>query len=427
MSAPEDLQPTVAVRPAEPPAVPVDPAQESLVSALRSSFAILRLIMLVLVVLYLVSGVFRIEPGNQGVLVRLGKLVVNNDKKSKHFGKRVFGEGWHWQALPQPFDEKIYLPGNIQTLKIDTFLFKRLGDNATNDDIASIKPTSGTLKPGVDGAMLTADKNLSHGLWSVEYQISDAEQFVQNVGESDEQFRPLLQRLFETAIVREVAYRKIEQVTRTGIESLTEAVKGRLQRELNTCGTGVELVKVNANTIVPPQVAGAFNQVIAAENEKKQQEDQARQTATQTLNQAAGPQYRELMDKIAIYGAAQLVDAAPEKLDKLRADIDAALDGAQGQVAVRLREAQAAANTTREQLGREYEEYRNYLEQYRKYPSLTRVGLWSRMWSEVVSSKDNEVFWVPADGTIEIVTNRDPHRVLEAEQGRYQKQLQGAP
>ncbi len=420
-----EFQPAPAGGLAPPPDLVPDLAHTSLLSALRSSFAVLRLIMIVLVVLYLFSGVFRIEPGDQGVIVRLGKLVINKDPASPYNDTPVFGPGWIWRALPDPFDERIPISGKTQELETDAFLFKRSEqDIRDRTDIASIRQQSRTLKPGQDGAMLTGDKNLSHGLWKVEYRITDAARFVTRVGDNPQALAPLLRRLLESAVLREVSFRKVEEVTRTKRDIVADAVRRRLQGELDELGVGVSIVKVTGNTIVPLQVAPAFDNVTKAENERKAQEDKARQDATEILNQAAGPQYVEVLERIRRYSSAQLTGADPQRLSELRLDIDTALDRAQGQVAVQLRDAEARANGEREQLGREYQEFKYWLEQYRAYPRQTLVKLWTRMRQEVLDSKDNEIFWVPDSNVIEILVNRDPNRAREAEKEKLQKQVE---
>ena len=409
------------------PAAAPDLAQASLVGALRSSFAVLRLVMYVLVILYAVSGVFRIEPGEQGVKVWLGQLVINEEKDSEFSGRPVFGPGWHW-AWPDPFSERICISGRTQEEESDTFLFKRSDkDIKDRTDIATIRRST-ALKPGQDGAMLTGDKNLSHGLWTAEYRISDAAKFVTQVGERVEDFAPMLRRLLDSSVLREVSYRKVEEVTRTKRDIVAEAVRSRLQRELDELDLGVTIVKVTANTIVPPQVAAAFDDVAKAENEKKAQEDAARQRATEVLNQTAGPQYAELLEQIRAYGAAQLANADAERLAELRRDIDDTLTRCQGQVAVRLRDAQAKANTEREQLEAKYNEFVQRLEQYRAYPRQTLINLWTEMRREVLASKQNEIFWVPETDFVDVIVNRDPNRAMEAERERLRREvLESAP
>ncbi|MFH1748030.1 MAG: SPFH domain-containing protein [Planctomycetota bacterium] len=408
-----------AARMPEPQAPPADPAHESLVRALRSSFTILRLIMILLLVGYVASGIFIINPGQQGLIARLGVLVENDDDNTM-----IFKPGWR-PAWPDPIDEKITISGAIFKLETDSFLFRRSPkDIADKTDIATIRRPSSSLTPGTDGAMLTGDKNLSHGLWEVEYRIDDGARFVRTVGEQPRDVEPLLKRLFENSILREVAYRRVEDVTRGLADEVAKDVARRLQSELDELQVGLTVVKVQSSNIVPSQVAPAFTEVTRAENEKQQQEYAAGQRANAILNQAAGPQHAELLALIRDYGDAQLADRDAEVLARLRQSIDDKLEEAQGEVAVQLREAQAESDTVREQINREYEEFTYWLEQYRLYPGPTLVGLWAQMRQEVLGSNDNELFWVPDSQVIEILINRDPNKAIDAERDRLKKQVQ---
>jgi membrane protease subunit HflK len=410
----------------ELPAEARDPAQESLVSALRSSFAVLRLIMVALFALYALSGVFVIGPGDQGVVARLGKLRLNPHSTSPYYDTHIFTEGWI-PAWPDPIDEKILIPGQRFALQTDRFLFRRSqAEIAEGLDIAAIRRSTPTLTPGRDGAMLTGDKNLSHGLWQVEYVIGDAARFVTTVGERPADLQPLLQRLFESSILREVAHRKVEEVTRGQIDAISGDIATRLQRELNVLGVGVTVVKVTGRAVVPGQIAPAFDDVVRSENQMKRDEEAARQRATEVLNQAAGPRHDQVLELIRRYGAAQLTEADETRLLELRRVVDSSLHDAQGSVAARLREAEAQANSIREQVQREHEEFAQRLRQHRMFPTQTRVRLWAGMLDYVLGSKGNEIFWVPEADIVEILVNRDPIKALEAEQERYMEQMEGA-
>ena len=67
---------------------PLDAAQQSLGDALRTSFKILKLAIIVLVILFLASGAFVVEQNEQAIVWRLGKPAG---------GGREAGRGW---ALP---------------------------------------------------------------------------------------------------------------------------------------------------------------------------------------------------------------------------------------------------------------------------------------------------------------------------------------
>jgi membrane protease subunit HflK len=408
-----------------PPPRYSDPAQESLVRALRASFNILRVLMVVLVALYLLSGVFRVEPGQQGLVARLGELRMARTDKGE---SPVFTQGWYW-ALPDPFDKKYLITGRVQELTVTTFMFNH-PQAATAADLSQILPPMSALAPGVDGAMMTGDRNLSHGRWKVQYQIEDAALFVQHVGESPAAFEPLLERLTEMAVVREVAGRTIEEVTRTARDAVQQRVHDRLQASLADLATGVQVVKIVADTIEPGAVRQAFMDVLRAENEGLSLQERAREEATEVLSRTAGDKYDGLLDLIGQYGAAQLVDADEAELNRRLAGIDALLvaakrDGA-GQVAVKLSEAEARADQINESLRSEYKQFNDYLAQLKSQPRITLLNLWVAMRQEILSNRENEILFVPATQDIEIHIKNDAERKRElAEEEALMRQRSG--
>ncbi|MCG3127318.1 MAG: hypothetical protein CHACPFDD_02176 [Phycisphaerae bacterium] len=396
-----------------------DPAQASLAAALRSSFNVLRFIMIGLAAAYLGSGFFTVRPGEKGLVARLGVL------RTDATGSPVLSEGARL-VLPDPIDEKIRITGRENELVIDTFLFRRANDEI-GKPLAELSARGGALKPGVDGAMFTGDRNLSHGLWTVQYKVADARKFVLNVGESTDVLNRVLARLAESAVVHTVSSRRVEEVTRGGVTAVAAAVAEALQAEVNRLDLGVAITKVSAETIAPRQVKQAFDQVSEAENEKLRLQKEAEKTQWEVLNSAAGDRFTEILDLIAEYGAAQLAGGDDARLGELQKRIDATLDHAGGGVAVMLQEAQARASDIRERARREVDQFTYYLELYRKDPELTVQRLWADMKIAIQTSKTNEMFFLPSVGdTIEILINRDPNRKIKAELEGYRARRFGA-
>lgn len=398
-----------------------DPAQESLSQALRAGFNVLRVIMLVLLVAYFASGWFQVNPGQQGLIVRFGVLRTNPAT-----GSPIFPEGWHF-ALPDPFDEKITISGQAYSIQIDTFLFRRDAKDI-GKPLAEINTGRNELEPGIDGAMISGDRNLSHGLWTIEYRIEDGARFVTSVGEKPESFEPLLRRLGEAAIIRAVASRRVEDVLRygaggeVGANVVAEEVRNRLGVELARLETGVVINRVTAETVEPGLVREAFVRVSLAESTRKQLIDEARQKRDEILNQAGGPGYRELLAAIEVYGAAQAVGESEQRLAELRAEIDRQLEEAQGEVAAVLGRARTRGTEIREGVRRQYEQFTYQLEAYRKHPERTTLRAWVRMRDAILGSPQNEIFFVPRSQIVQILANRDPQRLIEAEKERLRSQ-----
>ena len=407
-------QPPSVDPPADSIASAGDLAQESLATAVRGAFRVLAAILIVLFVLYLLSGVFQIQSGEQGLIVRFGKLVGDE-------GGAPFTEGWKL-ARPDPFDEKLRLSGEPQTIEIDTFCFAR-AEQDLGKPLSEIRFPTGPLNPGTDGAMLSGDKNLSHGLWTVQYKVrsSDGKQFVENIGDSIEAAEPLVRRLVETAIMRAVAHRTVEEVTRTDRLRLAAEVQRRLQKALDKFESGIEIEKVIGETGQPGRVQPAFLAVTQAAANSQLEIESAGKQASETLNQTAGAQHAALTAAIRDFGNEQNKDEPdPRELAAIRARIDTELDNAGGQVAVFLGAARASASTQREQIRRETEQFDYYYNQYRQHPRVAKIRRWVEMRDAVLRSLGNEIFFVSGDN-IEILTNRDEERAIELDAQRYLK------
>ncbi len=403
-----------------------DPATESLNQALRTGFNLLRVIMLILLIAYALSGIFKVNVGEQGVLVRFGKI-LNYEGGDKEFsGKAVYPPGTH-AALPDPFDTKIKIPGAMPQLTINTFSFDiKPEDVAKGRKYAELVPTYDKIQPGVAGTMLTGDRNLSHGQWTIEYRIADAAKFVSNVGEDRGDADDLVRRLAEDAIVRTVAGLTVEMVTyrakAEGQPPFTDVVAARLGKELAGLNSGIVVNKVTAQTIEPGGVQRAFTEVTNAQSERERLISEAKNSADRTLQTAAGTQAPVLIQAIKTYGAAQSVGAESARLDELRSKIDELMIGAGGTVAQKLREAQAKANKILQTVQQEYTQFVTYRERYERNPHELSTRLWTDMRSAVLGSKQNEFFFLPHFGAIEIRTNKDPLKLIEAETERYKNQ-----
>ncbi len=409
------------------PARFTDPAQESLSQALRTGFNILRVLMLVLLVAYALSGVFKVNPGQQGLLVRMGQLRTYSGDDEKHTGTPVFPPGTHL-ALPDPFDEKILVDGRTFKLEIDTFCYSRKPEER-NKALAETLPVREKFTPGGDGTVLTGDRNLSHAVWKVEFRVQDAAKFVRNVCDSPEEFKPLLQRLTEEAVIRTVSSLTVEQVTRRAEAAqpggdYARDVTRRVSAALDKLDAGVVIDQMLVEAIEPGRVRDMFTAVTRAQNDLQVSVAAARQDADRILQETAGGSYTGLIDEIGRFGAAQSAGESGARLVELQHNVDARLADAGGRVAQRLREAETRANQTLNRARQEYEQFVYLRDAYRRYPELTVTRIWEQMREDILTSVQNEIFYVPSAGDIEIFTNRDPQRLIDAETEAYRKRFE---
>ena len=85
-----------------PPVTPEDSGSQALSDALRSSFFIIKILMLGLAVFFLCSGMFTVGPQERAIVLRFGKPVGEGEKA-------LLGPGFHW-AFPAPIDEVKKIP-----------------------------------------------------------------------------------------------------------------------------------------------------------------------------------------------------------------------------------------------------------------------------------------------------------------------------
>lgn len=410
-----------------------DPGAESLSQALRAGFNVLRVIMIVLLAAYLLSGIFEVGTGEQGLIAQFGVLRQNPKTDSP-----IFGPGWHL-SLPEPFENKIRIPGQTQRMTLETFVFQREARDR-GKALADVAPNREVIDPKIDGSMITGDRGLAHGLFEAEFRIVDAAAFVENVGDRSSAAVPLLQRLLESAVIRVVAGLQAERVTTDRASEgeagdaadFTRDVQRRVNADLDRMNTGLVIDKLQAQTVQPGAVRYSFIEVSNAKNEKDALESDGRNRRTAVLSEVAGaremrdfggkPQFQVVLDAIEAYGAAQTAGRPEEELSDLRAEIDRRLDLVGGAAARRLQEARAEANAVRQALQREEDEFLRQLESYRRSPQVTALRLWVEMRSAIMSSSANEVFFLPKHGDLEVLINRDPERAKRADIERYQTQ-----
>src|ERR1051325_9140719 len=79
--------------------MPVDSGSQALSEALRSSFALVKFVMVVLVGIFRASGVFKVDQGTTAIFLRFGKPVGTGEAA-------LLKPGLHF-SLPYPIDDHV--------------------------------------------------------------------------------------------------------------------------------------------------------------------------------------------------------------------------------------------------------------------------------------------------------------------------------
>ncbi len=304
------------------PAEQLDAAGKSLSDALRISFVILKVIMVVLVVAFLASGFKTVGPNEQALVLRFGKIQGAGDEAHP----RVLSPGPHW-IFPYPIDEMVRIPIAEQiNLRVNTFWYKQtqadiLGEGPRPREIVPEK-----LNPLTEGYCLTrsqdtpdpllqqvsltdseaSDYSIAHTLWQIVYQIGNIEEFFTNVYVEDVKpgqiyfdvmtmwVGPLLQSVVEDAVVNTAARYSIDQALQS-TDTLPRDVRRLVQQKLDDIGSGIQVTSVQlVRATWPKQVNAAFEAFITAGQDSGKAISEARTYAENTLNEAAGRVAEEL-------------------------------------------------------------------------------------------------------------------------------------
>ncbi|MCP4455262.1 MAG: protease modulator HflK [Planctomycetes bacterium] len=398
----------------------MDTADKSLADALRISFVILKVIMVIVVIAFFASGFQTIGPDEQGLVLRFGKIqTVGAD------GDVTLDPGLRW-VFPYPIDELIKIPvENTSTLSVNSFWYYMTPQQILNPELLNTRSPSPTLNPVQDGYSLTRgesavdlaggdaggnDYNIVHSRWQVTYKIKDAQLFFTHVfvralkpGEKflkqmEKDVRPLLLSCFEEAVVTTtVRYSIDEALDKIG---LAEDVKALVQAKLDSieCGLSVQNVTLNEMTY-PRQVAEAFDNFFSASQEAKSQVNEAQTLADTTLTKTAG-------------GVARALVTALKDPEAEAAETEALW----GRLAGEGQETLASANAYRTSVVAAAEAAADYfkrlLPEYRKHPDLVVQNLYFDTVQAVIDGIDEKFILHGKAGDqsreVRIQLNRDP-------------------
>jgi membrane protease subunit HflK len=432
----------------------LDAAGKSLSDALRISFIILKVIMVVLILAFLASGFKTVGSDEKALVLRFGKIKgVTTDEK-------VLGPGLHW-IFPYPVDELVRIPVERRVnLAVNTFWHQQTKDEVLGESVKKRRYLSEKLDPVKDGYCLTrsqrqgvmntdeswyniqlqikpmpdglniqvitgavqsvpaqlanaqgSDYNIVHSKWQITYQIGDIEQFFRNVYIEDvkpgqvyfdvvtKNITPILENLLDDAVVNAMVHYTINEVLFEQIARLTDHVKRLLQAKLNAIESGIKIVQVQLTDITwPVQVDEAFSASITASQESQKSISEAKMYAESALNEAAGPIAERLY--------AVLQDETVTQQDK-----ELLWSQLSGKAQEKIAEAQAYGTKVRESAKADADYLHRLLPEYRKHPELVVQRIYKDTIEQVMSNVDEKFIIqgvVGAKKEIRILLNRDP-------------------
>ncbi|WP_165067125.1 FtsH protease activity modulator HflK [Desulfovibrio sp. ZJ200] len=252
------------------------------------------LVVLAVVVLWLLSGIYIVNPDEQGVVLRFGKY------------DRTEGPGPHY-AWPVPV-ESVYKPHVTQVLRSEVG-FRSVGQSATFQQ--------GQLRTiPEEASMLTGDENIVNVQFSVQYKISDPVQYLFNVSAPT----ALVRNAAEAAMREVIGNSQIDSAITDGKLKIQSEATQLLQQILNRYGAGIQVIAVQLQDVHPPQdVIDAFKDVASAREDKSRIINEAEAYRNELLPKARG-QAAALRNQAEAYNATRVRTAEGDasRFDALR-------------------------------------------------------------------------------------------------------------
>ncbi len=391
----------------------LDTAGKSLTQALQVSFTILKLIMIAVVILFLLSGIVQIQPGEQALRLYFGRIQGPAEDL-------LLKPGIHF-AFPEPIHEIVRIPvEKVQTLRIESFWYYETPQEKLNPQ--QKRQARGPLDPVIDGYCLTGnesltgvegtDYNIVHSKWKLTYKIGAPTKFFENVymrnREPGEDFldaavetvEPMLESLASDAIVQTMLHYDIDRAIKSE-DSIANKVVEMLQVKLDKIESGITVEAVQADQIIwPRQVDAAFQDSTKARQESEQMRVDAKAYKEKMLTDTGGPQAEAILEQL------KQSDLSQEEQISLVA-------GLSGQVQSAISEARAYRTTVVSDAKANAEYLMQLLPQYREYPDLVLQRIYQDAVEEVLANADEKfIMQRSEDGKpveFRFLMNRDPN------------------
>lgn len=225
-------------------------------------------LLVVAVAAWALSGIYIIDEGKRGVILRFGKYLETTQP------------GPHWR--PRFVDE-------VEVVDVEARRFVEVGYRT-----GGRQGGGGTVLR--ESLMLTEDENIVDLQIAVQYQVSDARDFLFNVRDPVE----TLFSVSESAVREVVGKQRMDFVLTEGRSEVVAETKTLIQETLDIYESGIVVTNVNLRDAQPPEeVQASFEDAIKAREDEQRLKNEAEAYANEVLPQARGAAARILEESVA--------------------------------------------------------------------------------------------------------------------------------
>ncbi len=217
--------------------------------------------LILLIVIWAFSGLYRVLPDEQGVVLRFGKFVSTTQP----------GLNYH---LPYPV-ETVLTPKVTKVHRVDIG-FRAASDSGRTSEVGDVPEES---------LMLTGDENIANIDFSVFWVIKDAGKFLFKIQS------PVVtvKATAETAMREVIARSKLQSILTKGRSSIEIETQEIMQSLLDEYESGIQITQVQTQKADPPdEVIDAFRDVQAARADMERSKNEAEGYQNDVIPRARG-------------------------------------------------------------------------------------------------------------------------------------------
>ena len=208
----------------------------------------------VVALIWLGSGFFIVQEGEQAVVTSFGKFSRTEDA------------GFKWR-LPYPFQAH-------ETVRVTQLRSREVGRNVVNQATG--------LR---DSSMLTQDENIVDIRFTVQYRLKDARAFLFENRDPEE----AVSLAAESAVREIVGKSKIDSVLYEQRDAIASELVKSIQSQLDRLQAGIVVVNVNVQSVQPPeQVLAAFEDTLKAGQDGDRLKKEGQAYASDVIPKAQG-------------------------------------------------------------------------------------------------------------------------------------------
>ncbi|MDC1112340.1 FtsH protease activity modulator HflK [Candidatus Pelagibacter sp.] len=221
------------------------------------------LVLIILGFVWLASGLYRVLPDEQGVVLRFGKFIKTTQP----------GLNYH---IPFPVE-------NVETPKVTKVNRMDIGFRSERD--SGFSSGGGVADVPQESLMLTGDENIVNIDFSVFWVIKDAGKFLFEIQDPE----GTVKAAAETAMREVIAKSRIQQILTEGRAKIELETQDIIQSILDEYNSGIQVTQVQTQKADPPdQVIDAFRDVQAARADMERSKNEAEAYANDVIPRARG-------------------------------------------------------------------------------------------------------------------------------------------